>query len=140
VLTEVAVMIQYIADLRPEAGLAPPQGTMERYRLQERINFIATELHKGMSPLYNTLANDDFKTSLRNRLERRWQTLADSLRECSIMGTYTVADSYAFYVLRAWLHAHKQDLTRWPLLVDYYAHLAKRPAVMAALASEGLKA
>jgi glutathione S-transferase len=140
VLTEGAVMIQYIADQAPDKGLAPPPGSMERYRFQEWLNFIATELHKGSSPLYNTLANEEYKTSLKNRLATRYDYLANHLRDGWLMGRFTVADGYAFWVLRAWQHSHKQDLARWPALVDYYARLSARPTVQAALAAEGLKA
>ncbi len=141
VLTEAAVMLQYIADQRPEAKLAPPPaGTMERYRFQEKLNFIATELHKGTSPLYNPAAGDDFKAALKARLASRFEYLASFVRDGYIMGGLTAADGYAFYILRSWQHAHKEDLTRWPALVDYYQRMAVRPAVVAALASEGLQA
>jgi glutathione S-transferase len=136
VLTEAAVMLQYIADLRPDLGLAPPPGTMARYRLQEWLNFIATELHKATSPLYNVLANEDYKTQLKNRLATRWTMLASGLRDGYLMGSFTVADAYAFYVMRAWQRAHKQILP--DNLVTYYERLAARPAIAAALESEGL--
>jgi glutathione S-transferase len=135
-LTEGAVMIQYIADQAPEKNLAPPAGTRERYRLQEWLNFIATELHKGSSPLYNTLANEELKT----RLAARYDYLASQLRDGYLMGRFTVADGYAFWVMRAWQHSHKQTLDRWPALVEYYARLAARPTVQTALAAEGLQA
>ncbi|HUJ61331.1 MAG TPA: glutathione transferase GstA [Kofleriaceae bacterium] len=138
VLTEGAVMVQYIADQKPSAHLAPPAGTMERYRLQEWLNFIATELHKGTSPLYNALANDDYKTQLKQRLALRWAILAGGVHKTPfLMGDrFSVADGYAFYVLKSWVGAHKQELTPWPELVDYHARLAARPSVVAALAAE----
>jgi glutathione S-transferase len=97
VLTEGAVMVQYIADLRPTAHLAAPAGTMERYRLQEMLHFIATEIHKGMGPLYNALAGDDYKKQVRERVGRRFATLAESLKvHPFLMGErFTVADGYA---------------------------------------------
>jgi glutathione S-transferase len=141
-LTEGAVMVQYIADHAPDRGLAPPNGTMERVRLQEMLHFIATELHKGMSPLYNALASDDYKHQVREKLAGRWGTLAAALRgKPFVMGDrFTIADGYAFYVLRSWQHHIKQDLARWPELVDYYARIAARPAVAAALEAEGITA
>ena len=141
-LTEGAVMVQYIADQKPEAQLAPPAGTMARYRLMEWLNFIATELHKGMSPLYNPTANEEFKKSLKERLAGRWSVLASALRTTPyLMGDhFTVADGYACYVLRAWQRFLKEDLARWPELADYYARLVARPTVAAALAAEGLEA
>jgi glutathione S-transferase len=140
VLTEGAVMVQYIADQKPEAQLAPPYGTMARYRLMEWLNFIATELHKGMSPLYNPVANDELKQSLKDRLARRWGVLASALRTQPFVtgDRFTIADGYATYVLRAWQHSVKEDLARWPELVDYYQRMVARPTVAAALAAEGI--
>jgi len=142
ILTEGAVMVQYIADQRPEARLAPPAGTFERYLLQECLHFIATELHKGMSPFYNALAGDDFKRQAKERVAGRFTTLAHSLRDRPfLMGDrFTVADGYAFYVARAWQHSVKESLSSWPELVEYYQRIAARPAVAAALEVEGIKA
>jgi glutathione S-transferase len=142
VLTEGAVMVQYLADVAPGKKLAPPNGTMERVRLQEWLHFIATELHKGMSPLYNPLAGDDFKKALKEqRLVGRWTTLAEGIGDKPYLtGDFTIADAYAFYVLRAWRYAQKESLERWPTLVAYYDRLAARPAVAAALEAEGAKA
>lgn len=140
-LTEAAVMLQYIADQAPDKNLAPPPGSRQRYRLQEWLNFVATELHKGTSPLYNPTANDEFKTSLKTRLAARWQHLANAVKEHEfVMGGFSVVDPYAFYVLRSWQHAHKESLDRWPALAAYYKRLAARPAFVAALESEGLEA
>jgi glutathione S-transferase len=140
ILAEGAIMVQYIADQVPEKKLAPRYGTMERYRLNEMLHFIATELHKATSPLYSTLANDDYKTQLKGRLAQRWGVLQDAVRgEWLMGGDFTVADGYAFYVLRSWQRTIKEDLTRWPKLGEYYARLAKRPSVAAALEVEGLQ-
>ena len=140
-LTEGAVMVQYIADHAPDKQLAPAAGTMERYRLQEWLNFIATELHKGTSPLYNTLATQDFKDSLKQRLALRWAHLVSGVakKQFLVGDRFTVADGYAFYVMRSWQHSIKEDLARWPELVDYYQRLAARPSIAAALEAEGLK-
>lgn len=141
-LGEGAVMIQYLADQVPEKRLAPANGTFERVRMQELLHFIATELHKGMSPLYNALAGDAYKDQVKQRLGGKWALLAEQLRGKQYLfgDTFTIADAYAFYVLRAWLRAHKQDLARWPELADYYARLSTRPSVADALAAEGLAA
>ena len=74
VLTEGAIIVQYIADLQPDARLIPPAGTLERYRMQETLHFIATELHKGMSPLYSSIANEEFKANVRERICKRSAT------------------------------------------------------------------
>ena len=141
VLTEGAVMVQYIADKVPDKQLAPQSG-MERYRLQEWLNFIATELHKGMSPLYNPVANAEYKDALKQRLATRWAYLASGIAQRPfVMGErFTICDGYAYYVMRAWQHSVKEDLARWPELVDYYARLAARPSIAASLEAEGLKA
>ncbi|HEY1556501.1 MAG TPA: glutathione transferase GstA [Kofleriaceae bacterium] len=141
VLTEGAAMVQYIADQKPESQLAPRAGTMERYRLIEWLNYIATELHKGVSPLYSAAANDEFKKALVERLALRWGVLAAAVRtQPFVLGErFTVADGYACYVLRSWQRSLAQDLSRWPELVDYYARLVARPAIAAALAAEGLE-
>jgi glutathione S-transferase len=141
VLTEGAIIAQYIADQRPEAKLIPPFGTIERYRMLEWMNFLATELHKGMNPLYNVLANDEFKGQLRERLAGRFATVADALKDKPYLGgeRFSIADGYAFYNMRSWTHVFKQELRR-PELVDYYQRVAARPAVAAALEVEGIKA
>jgi glutathione S-transferase len=140
ILGEGAIMVQYIADQVPEKRLVAPAGTMERYRQMEALHFIATELHKATSPLYNALANDDYKSQLKGRLALRWGVFEGMLRGEYLFGDFTIADGYAFYVLRAWQKTIKEDLTRWPKLADYYARLAKRPSVAAALEAEGLQA
>ncbi|HEU0032320.1 MAG TPA: glutathione transferase GstA [Kofleriaceae bacterium] len=142
VLTEGAIIVQYIADQVPDAHLAPRYGTMERYRLNEVLHFIATELHKGTSPLYNVLASEDFKKQLKERIAGRFAYLAQMLSDRPyLMGDrFTIADGYAFYISRFWQHALKEDLSRWPQLVEHYQRVAARPAVAAALEVEGIKA
>ena len=139
ILTENAVILQYLADLAPEARLAPKPGTLERLRLQEWLHYIATELHKGMSLLYRPEAPAEFKEWWKaNRLAPRWEFLDKSLEgKAFLMGdTFTIADAYAYYVLRAWQVVHKGELSRWKSLAAYYARLSERPSVKAALASD----
>jgi len=136
-LTEGPAIVQYLADLVPEKKLAPPNGTMERYRLQEWLNFIATELHKGYSPLFKASAPDDWKTIVRDLLLKRLAVVAESLGDRDyLMGEqFTVADAYLFTVLR-WSKGAKIDLTPWPVLVSYQERVGARPAVIAAIAAE----
>ncbi len=138
VLTEGAIIAQYIADQKPEAKLAPAQGTLERYRLQEKMNFLATELHKGSSPLYNPAATPEFKESLKQRLSLRLGALAEMLgTQKFLMGDqFTVADGYAFYCLRSLQKNLPTDLSAWPNLKQYFARLSERDSVRAALAAE----
>ncbi|OYU98086.1 MAG: hypothetical protein CFE45_17860 [Burkholderiales bacterium PBB5] len=102
-LTEGAAIVQYIADQVPASGLAPAAGTMERYRLQEWLTFISSELHKSFGTFFNPAANDDFKASMRDRLAQRLRYVDEQLEgKTWLMGdTFTVADGYLFNIT-AW--------------------------------------
>jgi glutathione S-transferase len=140
VLTEAAVIVQYVADLRPEAKLLPPAGSFARVRAQEWLNFLATELHKGLSPLYQARAGDDFKTWWReNKVEPRFNVLDKHLegREFIAGDRFSVVDAYAFYVCRAWTgKAIKGDLSKWKNLAAHFARMSERPSVKAAVEAE----
>jgi len=137
-LTEVAVIAQYIADQAPASKLAPPPGTLERYRLQEWLNFISSEIHKGCSPLFNPSLGDDAKAALLPRLTQRIDYAASALANRDyLMGDFTVADAYLFTVLR-WAPRLNVDLTPWPAITAYMERIAARPAVVAAMKEEGL--
>jgi glutathione S-transferase len=140
-LTEGAVMVQYVADHAPAAQLAAPYGTIERYRQMEWLNFIATELHKQMGPFYSVKANDDYKQWLGERMALRWTRLAEAIRDRPFIGgeRYSVVDGYACYVLRAWQRSAKQSLDAWPELGAYYARLVARPSIATSLAAEGIE-
>ncbi len=139
VLTEGAVILQYIADQNPASGLAPKAGTIARYHLQEWLNFIATEIHKSYSPLFNKAASDDVKNYARNLLTRRLAHVETQLAGKSyLMGEqFTVADAYLFVVL-GWSGHVGFDLTSFPNVQNYVARVAARPAVQAARTAEGL--
>lgn len=137
-LTEVAVILQYIADRVPERRLAPAAGTMERYRLQEWLNFLATEIHKIYWPLFH----DGADVEKHNALEKLGRQFAWTERKLGdgpyLMGeTFTVADPYLLTVLN-WTRAAGIDLARWPRLSEYRTRMRERPAVAAALEAEGL--
>jgi glutathione S-transferase len=138
VLTENAVILQYLADQAPAAGLIPVGG-IERYRLLEWVNFIATELHKGYGPLWNPATPADFKQTTRELLGKKFDYLQDALRDRAYVTgeTFTIADAYAFVVLN-WTGMHDIDLSRWPGLVAFVARVFQRPAVRATLEAEGL--
>jgi glutathione S-transferase len=140
VLTEAAVMVQYIADQHATAELAPPAGTFARYRLMEWLNFIATELHKAMGPLYHPLAHDPYKDAVKQRFAKRWAHVATSLGDQPYLlgDRFTIADGYLVYAMRSWQKLAKQELPAE--LVAYYQRLAARPAVAAALEAEGITA
>ncbi len=136
-LTEAAVVCQYIADQRPESGLAPKPGTMARYRLQEWLNFLATEVHKSYWPLFH--GPDVEKPSAQERLDRRFTWIQEKLGSRSfLMGdTFTIADAYLLTMVN-WMRPAGLDPTRWPGLKPYRSRLMERPSVRAALEAEGL--
>ncbi len=138
-LTEVAVVLQYIADLAPERALAPPAGTMERYRLIEWLNFLATEVHKIYWPLFHDGAEVE-NVKAREKLGRSFAWLERNLADRPFLlgQTFTVADAYLVTVLN-WTRAAAIDIAQWPVLKDYRLRIRERPAVAAALEAEGLK-
>jgi glutathione S-transferase len=138
-LTEAGLLLQYVADLKPGAGLAPAPGTMDRYRLMEWLAFLSTEVHKGFGPLWNPKVADDVRKETVARLGKRFDLLAATLAERPfLMGDrFTVADAYLFTLL-GWTDVHRIDLTPWPALQAYRGRIAARPAVQATLKDEGL--
>lgn len=139
VLTEDQVILQYLADQKPDAGLAPAAGTPERYRLMEWLAFIATEVHKGFGPFWNPAIPDEVKKLAGERLAVRFGYLDEKLAGGAfLMGErYTVADPYLFTIL-GWADFHKIDLSPWPRLIEYKGRIFARPAVQEALRAEQL--
>lgn len=139
VLTEDAVILQYLADHKPDAGLAPKPGTMERYRFLEWLNFIATEVHKTLGALFNPKITPEWKENQIALLGRRCDFLVQTLGgKPFLMGDiFTAADAYLFTIL-GWTSLFKIDMSRWPVLRDYMARIAERPSVKAAMKAEGL--
>lgn len=137
-LTEVSAILQWIADHAPEAKLAPPNGTMARYHLQEWLNFIATEIHKIYWPLFHDGAEIE-NTHARERLDRRFTWVEQKLGDQPFLtgDSFTIADAYLLTVLN-WTRAAKIDLEKWPKLAAYRTRLRERPGVAAALEAEGL--
>lgn len=139
VLTEDQVILQYLADRKPASGLAPPLGSMERYRLMEWLAFIATEVHKSFGPLWNPDTPEVSRQAAIRLLSRRFDYLVESLRGSTwLMGEhFTVADAYLCTVL-GWCAYHKIDLSKWPVLAAYVGRVSARPAVCEAMKAEGL--
>jgi glutathione S-transferase len=135
ILTEGAVIDQYLADKKPEAGLIPAAGTIERYRVQEWLNFIASEIHKAFGPLFG--GPDKAKEQARTKLGKRFDFVARTLdTRPFLMGeTFGVADAYLFNML-TWTAHTGVDLAKWPSLQAFFARVQQRPAVQAALAAE----
>jgi glutathione S-transferase len=138
-LTEGPAIVQYIADQNPSSALAPAAGTLARYRLQEWLNFITSELHKGFSPLFNPKASEDVKVAAKQKLAERLSWTAAQLGDKPyLMGeTFSVADAYLFTVIN-WGQWVGIDLADWPVLKQFHERVAARPHVQAALRAEGL--
>ncbi len=139
-ITEGAIIVQYIADQKPETRLAPPAGTIERVRLQEWLHFIATELHKAFGPINHPKSTDDLKQVLKERLASRFSFLAKTVASRSYLlgDRFTVADGYAYYTLRNWKKLLGPDLGGLKGLRSYFNRVNEREAVQAALSAEGL--
>ena len=139
VLTEGPAIIQYLADRVPEKKLAPPMGTIERYRLMQWLNFISTELHKGFAPLFNPQAPEEWKAVATAQLARRLSSVSQQLegKDWLLGNDFTVADAYLFTVL-GWGRYVGIELERWPVLKAYQDRVFMRPAVQSTLKAEGL--
>jgi len=138
-LTEGPAIVQYLADQKPEAGLAPKNGTFERYRLQEWLNFLTSEVHKQFSPLFKPNTPEEYKTIAKETLATRFDWLDKQLAgKDYLMGKqFTVADAYAFVLLN-WTKFQNIDLARWPNITAFHKRVGARPRVQEALQAEGL--
>ena len=139
-ITEAAIILQYLADLRPEAKLAPPPGTFERIRLQEWLNFIASDLHKLIGSLFQQQMPDAWREYTKGQIAKRLDYVAKELEgKTWLFGEqYTVADAYLFVVLR-WTRGLDVELGKWPTLSAYFRRIRGRPAVEAAVNAEMAK-
>ena len=138
VLTEGPAVLQYVADLAPDAGLAPPAGTLERYRLQGWLNFIASEVHKQVFyMLFDPTSPEAARAHARtNVLPRKYAHLSGHLEGRDfLLDRFTVADAYLWTTLN-WAAPGGVDLAAWPVLAGYHARLAARPAVARAFGEE----
>ncbi len=139
-LREGPVIVQYIADQVPEKNLIPAHGTMPRYRVQEWLTFISTELHKGFGPLFNPAVPEEVKGGFRDKLigRRMWVNGELAGKQYLMGDDFCVADAYLYTVSR-WAAPMKIDLSGMPHLVAFQQRMQARPAVQAALAAEHLK-
>jgi glutathione S-transferase len=138
-LTEGPVIVQYLADQKPDSGLVPAAGTTNRYRVQEWLNFVASEMHKTYGPLFRPTTPEEFKVLSRELIGRRVAWLDKELAgKQYLMGDkFTVADAYLFTVLR-WSPRVGVDLSKSPNVTAYMDRVAARPKVQEALKAEGL--
>lgn len=137
VLTEGPALVQYLADLKPEAGFAPENGTLERVRLQEWLNFITSEIHAGSALLFNKDLPEVVHNLFKARLLKRFDLIETTLNKTPYLmgGSFTVADAYLFTVL-GWMPGFAIDLGRWPGIADYIQRIEARASVAAARARE----
>jgi len=140
-LTEGPAIVQYIADRVPDKKLAPPNGTPERTRLQQWLNFVSTEVHKGFSPLFNPAMPEEAKKIFRDRLATRFAYVNEQLngKDYLLGKDFSVADAYLFTVSN-WASRVGVDLAPYANVLAYRKRVGARPAVQAALTAEGLKA
>jgi glutathione S-transferase len=139
ILTEGPAIVQYLADQKPDAGLAPKPGSFERYRVQEWLNFLTSEVHKQFSPLFKPNTPEDYKPVAKQNLATRFDWLDQQLAgKDYLMGSqFTVADAYLF-VLLGWTRPTQIDLAKWPNLAAFHKRVGARPKVKEALQAEGL--
>ena len=123
----------------PSSNLLPKNGTFERYRAQEWLTYVSSEIHKTFSPLFNPNTPDAYKQMALDKLGQRFDYLNKHLDgKQYLMGSqFTAADAYLFTVA-SWSPHLKVDLGKWPALKAYVDRIAARPAVQAALKAEGL--
>ncbi|WCM88346.1 glutathione transferase GstA [Acidovorax sp. NCPPB 3576] len=138
-LREGPAIVQYIADQAPLKNLAPANGTLARYRLQEWLTFIGTELHKGFSPLFGTSTPEEYKATVREKLLSRLQWVDSQLdgKEWLMGEHFSVADGYLFTVV-GWGKVVGLDTSHLTHLSAHHARVGARPAVQTALRAEGL--
>ncbi|HEX7892013.1 MAG TPA: glutathione transferase GstA [Ramlibacter sp.] len=139
-LREGPAIVQYVADQAPNRNLAPANGTLARYRLQEWLTFIGTEIHKSFSPLFNPNMPEDGKKSFREKLASRFAFVDKELANKQyVMGDhFSVADAYLYTVTR-WTKPMSIDISGLPNLLAHHARIEARPAVQEALKHEKLQ-
>jgi glutathione S-transferase len=139
VLTEGVVLMQFLADKKPESSLLPRAGTVERYRVLEWLNYITSEVHKGFSPLWNASADPKVKEYALANLEKKldWTNGQLAGKKYLTGDTFTIADAYLYTVIN-WAFFLNIGLDKWPALKEFHARVAARPKVQEALEAEGL--
>lgn len=138
VMTEAAVLLQYIADQKAGANLLPAAGSLPRYRTQEWLNYLATEVHKLFGAMFGPLPDNAKAAIKEQQIPARLDYLNKALeKNDTLTGTYSVADIYLFTIL-GWTGFLQMDLSKWPALVKFRERVGARPAVQAALKAEGL--
>ncbi|MGD9603841.1 MAG: glutathione transferase GstA [Gammaproteobacteria bacterium] len=137
ILTEGPAVLQYVADKAPAARLAPPAGTFARYRLQQWLNYIATEIHKGVFYLmFNPVVPAEAKAFARGSIDAKYRYLSEHLADRQfLLDEFSIADAYLVTTL-GWAQPAGIDLSAWPVLGAYASRLRERPAVARAMGEE----
>jgi glutathione S-transferase len=137
-LTEGPAIVQYLADRKPESGLAPPNGTFERYKLQEWLTFINGEIHKSFGALFGNPSDAARKESL-EKINKRFAFVEKELADKPFIAgdRFSIADAY-FFVMLNWAHHFRIDMKPFPKLEGYFARVKSRPHVLEAMKEEGL--
>lgn len=139
VLTENAVILQYLSDQKPDSNMLPKVGTFERYRALEWLNFIATELHKSFSPLFHSDTPEEYKKITRDKIAKSFDFVAKGLSSKPfLMGEhFSAPDAYLFVMLR-WATKMKVDIVQWPALTQFFERVRHLPATVRTFEAEGL--
>ncbi len=137
ILTEGAAIVQYLADRKPESRLAPEPGSLDRFRVNEWLTFVSSELHKGFAPLFNPDLPEAARKMVLERLETRLDYLNDYCKDRAYLwnGSFTIADAYCYTIL-GWTRYFDIDLGRWPNVKKYSDGIEARPKVQEALQAE----
>lgn len=137
-LTEGPAIVQYLADLKPQSGLAPPNGSFARYKLQEWLTFINGEIHKPFGVLFSSPSDANRKEAV-EKINKRFTLVEKELGDKPFLtgNSFTVADAYLFVML-TWAHKHRIELAPYPKLEAYFARVKARPKVVEAMREEGL--
>jgi glutathione S-transferase len=138
-MTEASIVSQYIADQKPEANIIPKLGSPERYKAMQWLAFIATELHKQFSPLWDKSTPEATQTTLKAKIAKRLTEMNEHLKSNDyLLGkAFSAADAYGFTIL-SWSKYVNVDLNPFPAVQAWLARVAQRPKVHAALVAEGL--
>ncbi len=129
VLTEVGVILQYIADLRPDSGLLPKAGSLARYRVMEWLSYVGSDVHKTIGPLFHPHMPEAAKEIHRQNLNRRLTYIEQQMAHQPYLTgqTFTVADAYLFMMI-GWEPYFKFDLRPYPSLTRFHERVASRPS------------
>ena len=141
ILTEGPAIVQYLADRKPDAGLAPANGSPARYRLQEMLSYLTSEIHKTYSPLFNPKVPAEVRAERIEYLKKRYAFIDRHLAKHDYLvgDRFTAADAYLFVVTN-WAKSTRVDLSEFANLLAFQKRIAARPAVQAAMRAEGLVA